>query len=254
MFDSVLRKGELTGRSNAGTLLSVLLHVGLVAVLLRLATTPEAPPLLPTVHVGHPVIFAEPRPAAPPLPRGHTSAARVPQKPAGKPDLVQPTAVPAPAIELAPALAPAELDDAFDEGGSDEGTADGRPGGVAHGTAEGVPGGRGIGVAAPAPVAVASAPAPVEFTDEMTRPRMLSGPPLAYSEKALEREVEGQMIVKCVVTTEGIVRACRVLKGLAFMDSLVVQNLLARRYSPALFRGRPIAVDYTFKINMTLPR
>jgi len=50
------------------------------------------------------------------------------------------------------------------------------------------------------------------------------------------------------------VRNCRVLKSLPFMDRAVVEALEHRRYTPALLRGQPIEVDYTFKIKLTLPR
>ena len=62
------------------------------------------------------------------------------------------------------------------------------------------------------------------------------------------------MIVKCVVSTQGVVRNCRVMKSLPFMDRAVIEALEKRRYTPALLRGQPIEVDYTFKIKLTLPR
>ena len=95
---------------------------------------------------------------------------------------------------------------------------------------------------------------PVEFNDTMTPPAKISGPDPQYTSQALEREVEGLMIVKCVVSTQGVVRNCRVMKSLPFMDRAVIEALEHRRYSPALLRGQPIEVDYTFKIKLTLPR
>jgi len=50
---------------------------------------------------------------------------------------------------------------------------------------------------------------PVEFNDTMTPPAKVSGPDPQYTTQALEREVEGLMIVKCVVSTQGVVRNCR---------------------------------------------
>ena len=38
------------------------------------------------------------------------------------------------------------------------------------------------------------------------------------------------------------------------MDRAVIDALEHRRYSPALLRGQPIEVDYTFKIKLTLPQ
>jgi eukaryotic-like serine/threonine-protein kinase len=44
------------------------------------------------------------------------------------------------------------------------------------------------------------------------------------------------------------------VKILPFMDRSVIEALERRRYKPATLGGRPIAVDYTFRIKMSLPR
>ena len=61
------------------------------------------------------------------------------------------------------------------------------------------------------------------------------------------------MLVKCIVSVQGQVRNCRVIKSLPFMDKAVIEALEKRRYSPALLHGQPIEVDYTFKITLALP-
>jgi protein TonB len=94
----------------------------------------------------------------------------------------------------------------------------------------------------------------VEFNDTMTPPQVLSGPNPEYTSQALEHEVEGLMIVKCVVSVAGQVRDCRVIKSLPFMDKAVIDALYRRKYSPAQLHGQPIEVDYTFKIKLTLPQ
>jgi protein TonB len=89
----------------------------------------------------------------------------------------------------------------------------------------------------------------------MTPPRQISGPDPEYTTQALQNEVQGLMVVKCIVTLEGAVHACRVLQGLPFMDSAVVAALERRRYLPArLPDGRAVEVDYTFRIRLQLPR
>jgi TonB family protein len=95
----------------------------------------------------------------------------------------------------------------------------------------------------------------VDFDEgSMTRPVFLSGPDLTYTRAAREREVEGLMVVACVVTREGLVRDCRVQQGLPFMDAAVVQALERRRYKPATLKGVPVEVTYQFRINWKLPR
>jgi protein TonB len=62
------------------------------------------------------------------------------------------------------------------------------------------------------------------------------------------------MIVKCIVSVQGQVRSCRIVKSLPFMDRSVITALERRRYSPALLHGQPIEVDYTFVIKLNLPQ
>jgi TonB family protein len=108
------------------------------------------------------------------------------------------------------------------------------------------------------PVPAAAPPPPafsaVEFTDSMTAPAMISGPSPEYTQDAIDRGVEGLMSVKCVVTVDGAVRNCKVLKGLPFMDRPVIDALERRKYKPAMDKGKPVDVFYVFNIRLKLPQ
>ena len=119
-------------------------------------------------------------------------------------------------------------------------------GGVEGGEVGGVPGGIVGGV-------VDSSNVRMEFDERMTQPEKLGGPDPQYTEKAIEREVQGTMTVRCVVTVDGRVHDCRVLKSLPFMDRAVIEALERRRYKPATLGGRPVEVNYNFKITLKLP-
>jgi TonB family protein len=106
--------------------------------------------------------------------------------------------------------------------------------------------------AAPAEQASASV---LEFDDaKMVAPALISGPEPEYTPEAIERGVEGLMTVKCVVGADGAVRKCRVLKGLPFMNTSVLEALARRRYRPATAQGRPVDVFYTFNLRLALPQ
>jgi TonB family protein len=109
------------------------------------------------------------------------------------------------------------------------------------------------------PVAVAAPSGPretaVEFNDStMTPPSMISGPNPEYSQDAVDRGVEGPMSVRCVVTAEGKVRSCKVLKGLPFMNQPVIDALERRKYKPAMASGKAVDVFYTFNLRLKLPQ
>ena len=93
----------------------------------------------------------------------------------------------------------------------------------------------------------------VEFNDTMTAPAMISGPAPEYTADAVDRGVEGNMQVRCIVTAEGQVRACKVVKGLPFMNVAVVDALEQRKYKPAMAQGKAVDVYYTFNIRLKLP-
>ena len=106
---------------------------------------------------------------------------------------------------------------------------------------------------APVPTPAAILEKAVEFEEQMTAPEMISGPAPEYTPEAIERGVEGSMQVRCVVTAEGQVRTCKVVKGLPFMNTAVIGALERRKYKPAAAHGKPVDVYYTFNIRLKLP-
>jgi protein TonB len=234
MFDQATKRpaGRRAARLVLWAIASAASQVVVVVAFLSLYDPPPAKPRAePVVDVkfvkGSPVPAAPPpaRPAPAPAPRERREAPRP------IPAMVQPK-------DVAPEIAPP---DPADRPEAEAVTADG-------GVVGGVVGGD--------PDAVPRPPAePREFDEaSMTRPVFVSGPELAYTRRALERDVEGLMIVKCVVTSAGQVRRCQVLKGLPYMDEAVVEALERRRYRPATLGGEPVDVSYVFRINLKLPR
>jgi protein TonB len=123
--------------------------------------------------------------------------------------------------------------------------------GVAGGEVGGVPGGIVGGVVDAADVAPSR---PVEFDAKtMKEPTAIVRPNVQYTEKALEKEVQGVMLVKCVIGLDGKVHDCRVIKSLPFMDRAAIDALEKARFSPATQGGKPIEVDYVVKLTLRLP-
>ena len=91
------------------------------------------------------------------------------------------------------------------------------------------------------------------FGEGMNRPTQLNGEEIVYSREAIQARVEGLMIVKCVITTQGRLELCRIIKGLPYMEKAVLDALASRLYTPVTFQGRPVSVDYVFNIRLQLP-
>jgi protein TonB len=88
----------------------------------------------------------------------------------------------------------------------------------------------------------------------MTPPQLLSGASLQYTREALAAHVEGLLIARCVITREGDVESCRIIKGQPHMNEAVLSSLETRRYTPVMYEGKPISVIYNFHIKLDLPR
>ena len=87
----------------------------------------------------------------------------------------------------------------------------------------------------------------------IVRPLFVSGPSPQYTKEARDHRAEGTVVAKCIIGVEGRVRNCQILQSVQYMDEAVLIALLARQYQPATLDGKPIEVDYTFKIKVSLP-
>lgn len=232
MFDSVLRRESLPKRRyGSGAIVAIAVHAGAILFAVWASATGAMRDRQDAV----PVTFVKPPPPPPPPPAPRQ--ARPKPRNLDQPRTVLQQAIVAPTEipeERPPEQEPLDIPNTEGAGGIDGGEVGGVPGGIVGGVVD-------------------ARDAPLEFdARRMTEPKFLSGPSLAYTEKAREREVEGTMIVKCVLTTNGRIHACRVLKSLPFMDRAVVSALERRRYAPVTMGGRPIDVDYTFRIPFRL--
>ncbi len=231
MFDSVLRRETLPKRRfGSGALLGIFVYAGVAAFAVWAQTGGKKHDKQDVA-----VTFVKPPPPPPPPPPAAPRQARPKPKP-NQPQTVLQQAI------VAPTVVPQEKPPEQEPVDSTQGV----EGGLQGGEVGGVPGGIVGGV-------VDSSAVRMEFDERMTHPELLSGPQPQYTDKALEREVQGTMVVKCAVTTDGRVHDCRVLKSLPFMDRAVIEALERRRYKPATLGGRAVEVNYNFRITLKLP-
>jgi protein TonB len=87
----------------------------------------------------------------------------------------------------------------------------------------------------------------------MLPPRLLSGPEPRYSAEAALEHVGGTVLVRCTVTELGSVEDCVVMKSVPLLDASVLKALAARRYTPALFEGRPLSVRMVIPVRFVPP-
>jgi periplasmic protein TonB len=238
MFDSVLGRGVAAPvRFGTGAVVSAFTHALLVAGALILSMQP-AKESKPEIVINFPD-FRPPRgggaPAASPEP---VRRRKIQPRTFPKSVLVQPSILPPPD----PTPPPVDNHPPGPDAPSAIGVSgSGGPGPDLGGEGPGGDGGGGGGE--------------VEvFTGEMTRPVQLEGRDPQYTREALEAHVEGVMVARCVITTAGRLEGCRILKPLPHMEQAVLASLATRRYTPVMYQGRPVSVQYVFQIRLVLPR
>lgn len=247
MFDSVLTGGNVPkSRFGVGAIVSVVVHVALFALVLFLSTRPQQE----KKEDAEVKFFAAAPAAAPPPPPPPPPASSKPKttktekKVIKKPDqIVQPKEIP----QEKPKEAEPQPEEASEP--EEAGEVGGVPGGVAGGVVGGVVGGQVGGTLG------GSGPEVLPFGEGMSRPVPDPGNrPPQYSREALEARIEGLMLVKCTITTEGELTNCRVIKPLPHMDKAVLEALSKWRFKPVTFQGRAIAVDYVIPVRLVIPR
>jgi protein TonB len=129
-------------------------------------------------------------------------------------------------------------------GGAIDGTGQGAARGTGSGTNIGSGTGSGNGGANKGESAI------LPFMDGMTRPQLLSMIEPEYTREARDANVKGLFVAKCVITTHGTLQRCRVVKGLPMMDQAVLAAIAQWRYSPVVYQGKPVAVDYVIQVRL----
>lgn len=260
MFDAVLNRGNSAkSRFGSGAFFSAVVHTAILGVAIYISSRPPeekkknvdvtfvqaAPPPSPE--------DAPPPPPPPPPPPKRRSTPKVDKVEVKEPEQVK---KPDTLIESTEKAEEKPVDVAqatpTDSGGDDDdGVEGGVEGGVKGGVVGGVVGGQ-LGSTTPVPTQQPQNTI-IPFGAGMNRPSMVSGRDPVYTRDALAARVEGLMIVRCTITTSGAITNCRVIKELPHMKQAVLDALYSRRYTPVLFNGQPVNVDYVFNIKLVLP-
>lgn len=227
------------GRLMASTGLSALAYGTLVALALALAREESVAAVKEMA-----VVFAPPPPAAPAPPPPPAVPRSLPVKKVAAPRPV--TALVE--VKQTPAARPEEADPA---------TA--APIEVGDGSGEGVAGGTGVAQAAPSPPPPPPPPprparqAPINLPESATPP--VPDPANAapeFPEEARAKGLEGQVILKLVVSERGAVTQVQVLRGEEPFMAAALRAVQSWRFSPALVEGQPTPVFRIIKIPFRL--
>ncbi|MDB4988901.1 MAG: biopolymer transporter TonB [Myxococcaceae bacterium] len=166
-----------------------------------------------------------------------------------------PTPAPAPVSDTSTASSSPEVGGvsahATDKTGTGPVGVTGGMGGSGLGTGSGTAGtGAGSG-AGNRPGLVSGDTQVMPFMDGMTRPTLLSKVDPTYTREARNADVQGLILTKCVITTTGALKSCRIVKGIPMMDQAVLAALMQWKYTPVMYQGKPAAVEYLIPVRLT---
>ena len=206
---------------------SVLLHAGaLVAVVLIPLLREE--PLPPPAASGR-AFFAEPLQAAPP-----------PPPPAAPPPAARARATPAEPKPAPSFSAPVEVpSDVRPEEAVNVGQAQGQPGGVEGG----VPGGL-VGAVLDKPPEATPPPErrPARVGINVKEPAKIRHVDPVYPDIAQRANVQGVVILECVISAAGRVEDVKILRGIPLLNDAAIAAVKQWKYMPTLLEGVPVSV------------
>jgi len=93
----------------------------------------------------------------------------------------------------------------------------------------------------------------IPFKDGMTHPTLIRGAAPVYTPNAMDRCAAGAAVVRCVITVDGDLRHCRIVRSFGDMDESVLMALSTWVMTPALRDGKAVNVDYELAIQLRPP-
>jgi periplasmic protein TonB len=184
------------------------------------------------------MLIAPPPPAPPPPPMAHAEAV-APKPTFIKAQLTAPTVIPKKIVETAveaSAMAP---------------TVAGMTGGVPGGVGD-VLGAIGGAAPPPPPPAAEKPKGPIRITSGMKEPATLYQPPVVYPPVARMAHIEGTVLVEAIIDERGNVTQVHYVSGPPMLADSAMKAVAARRYSPTILDGQPVAIRLTVQVDYRL--
>jgi periplasmic protein TonB len=135
--------------------------------------------------------------------------------------------------------------------GTGSGGVVGGTGGAGTGTNAGSGGTAGGTGAGSRPGIVSGDTTVLPFMDGMTRPTLLSKVEIEIPREARDANASGLILSKCVIGTDGMLKRCKIIKGIPLLDQAALGALSKMKYSPVIYQGKPVQVEYVIPLKIT---
>ncbi len=240
LFEDLVNSDVRAHHTKQNRILPISLALHAIALILLIVVPIFSKEALPEPTSVVKAFFVEPPSAPPPPPPPPPPA---PKAPTVKP---QPKPVPQePPRFVAPVETPTEIKpEASMDLGIEGGVAGGVEGGVAGGVVGGVVGGL---PEAPPPVQE-----PVRVGGQIKEPKKIKNVNPTYPDIARQARVQGVVILECVISPQGAVTTCKILRGIPLLNDSALEAVKQWTYTPTLLNGVPVPVIMTVTVNFKL--
>lgn len=89
------------------------------------------------------------------------------------------------------------------------------------------------------------------FHEPMSRPVPMSRIDWHYPPELRARHISGMVILGCVLSEEGIVEDCEVVKPLEGATDWAIAKIKSTRYTPVMLDGKPVRVRYVYNVRLS---
>jgi len=129
---------------------------------------------------------------------------------------------------------------------------DGKGGGMGPGDGAGVGPGRGGNMGGgDMALGGGSRNAPATSVDQ--RPALLNNPSPRYTEEARKNKIQGTVVARVLIGTDGSVKQVRITRGLPDgLDEMAIQAAYQMRFRPAMKSGQPVSFWQSVQIEFNL--
>jgi TonB family protein len=132
--------------------------------------------------------------------------------------------------------------------GPGSGSGGGRGGGMGSGTGSGTGGGMGGGSPS---ISGRTGDGPATSVDQ--RPVLLNNPRPRYTEEARKNKIQGTVVARVLISTDGSVKQVRITRGLPDgLDEMAIQAAYQMRFRPAMKSGQPVSFWQSVQIEFNL--
>jgi len=92
----------------------------------------------------------------------------------------------------------------------------------------------------------------IKVGGSVQKARLIKQVPPTYPEEARRQYIQGDVLLRALITREGTVQDLRVIKGRCMLAEAAIKAVRQWRYAPTLLEGKPLEIETTIAVSFKL--